>query len=382
MPIFSRELSIATRKTFSIPNVSFSQTNSESSMFVWPHKLILKTCGTTTLLFGLKSILRIASDICGLHAVWRCFYSRKAFMFPEKQVGPHRDWFKEVEFLDGVFSPYPALVSFQHPTGQCADGCFGALEGGSAYTVGKVNGDHWLLYLTPADEAALSQPAAAASSSLSRSPSTSSLNGPNGLPSFLPPSKGRPPDTTLEILMSDLDEDAAAAFYHPEAVSGSSSSDGHSAGSKLAARLGFDSLLPDSTLDSFLFTPCGYSANAVRGDRYFSIHVTPEPGWSYASFESNADSPDAESMHALVQKVLEAFRPKRFVLTLFVSREEVEDGDNNSAIKGERDIMLDPRLISGYVRTDRIVYEFDGQLSFSARALSLFRIRLTNCGTV
>jgi hypothetical protein len=103
-PIFSRELR-------SIVNECEGETDcsggdgSESSMFVWPHKLILKTCGTTTLLFGLKTILRIASEQCDLNAVWRCFYSRKAFMFPEKQVGPHRDWFKEVEFLNDVFGP-------------------------------------------------------------------------------------------------------------------------------------------------------------------------------------------------------------------------------------------------------------------------------------
>lgn len=45
-------------------------------------------------------------------------------MFPERQPGPHREWSNEVEYLDALFS------------------------NGAAYTVGKVNGDHWLLYIT------------------------------------------------------------------------------------------------------------------------------------------------------------------------------------------------------------------------------------------
>lgn len=72
-------------------------------MFVWPHKLILKTCGTTTLLLGIPTLLRIASEICGFKGVWRCFYSRKAFMFPDRQRGPHKDWHAEMAFLDKLF---------------------------------------------------------------------------------------------------------------------------------------------------------------------------------------------------------------------------------------------------------------------------------------
>jgi S-adenosylmethionine decarboxylase len=72
-------------------------------MFVWPHKIILKTCGTTTLLLGLRRMLEIAKDQCGYQAAWRCFYSRKAFMFPERQIGPHKTWDDEVKYLDREF---------------------------------------------------------------------------------------------------------------------------------------------------------------------------------------------------------------------------------------------------------------------------------------
>lgn len=44
---------------------------SESSLFVAPHVIILKTCGTTLNLLGLHRILEIANQYCGLSTVWR-----------------------------------------------------------------------------------------------------------------------------------------------------------------------------------------------------------------------------------------------------------------------------------------------------------------------
>lgn len=82
-------------------------------MFVWPHKLILKTCGTTTLLLGLEAILRLAHSVGFTKGVWRAFYSRKSFMFPEAQKGPHRDWKEEMSVLDkhfGMFSRFDLTV--------------------------------------------------------------------------------------------------------------------------------------------------------------------------------------------------------------------------------------------------------------------------------
>ena len=69
-------------------------------MFVFPHKIVLKTCGTTTLLKAVPYILEIAKTRCGYESVYRLFYSRKSFMFPEKQLGPHRSWEEEVNYLD------------------------------------------------------------------------------------------------------------------------------------------------------------------------------------------------------------------------------------------------------------------------------------------
>lgn len=57
---------------------------SESSLFVYPHKLVLKTCGTTRLLDAVPLILDYAAGIDATPS--RCRYSRASFMFPDQQV--------------------------------------------------------------------------------------------------------------------------------------------------------------------------------------------------------------------------------------------------------------------------------------------------------
>ncbi|WFD03326.1 adenosylmethionine decarboxylase [Malassezia obtusa] len=323
---------------------------SESSMFVYPHKIVLKTCGTTTLLLGLDRLLRIAKttlfdddsvqygssvssavlaeavehDIdtkqLGAH-VYRCFYSRKSFMFPEKQKGPHRDWMLETELLDRYF------------------------ENGAAYTVGKMNGDHWLLYMAANHAQA--------------------------------PARTAGIDMTLEILMTDLSEigskrfvfdvlpDGRTALPNGEAPDvGAALDHGHALGKQLSTQLGLTSLFPHTQIDAFGFDPCGYSANALvpaahgHASGYWTVHVTPEQGSSYASFETNLaldfDMPDhdeQQQMHVnhvqtLVQRVVDIFEPGSFTLTLFVSA----DGDDAT-----------PALqLTNYRKSDRILYEFEG----------------------
>jgi S-adenosylmethionine decarboxylase len=48
-----------------------------------------------------------------------------------------------------------------------------------------------------------------------------------------------------------------------------------------------------------------------------TIHITPEPDFSYVSFESNV--PQA-SYKDVISRVLETFQPGKFVLTVFANK--------------------------------------------------------------
>lgn len=316
---------------------------SESSFFVSPHRLILKTCGTTLNLLGLTRILEIAATYAQMPSVYRCFYSRKSFMFPERQNGPHRDWKDEVAYLDNIF------------------------KSGSAYTVGKVNGDHWLLYMTCPDETM-----------------------PTPIPSDVP-------DYTIEILMSGLSPAARESFY-PGDLSTSDSPSTHA--QNLSSTIGISDFFPAdlTTLDAYTFSPCGYSSNAIirwgedpsfassigtqpsTSEGYYTIHVTPEEGWSYASFECNVPLstlpqgsegriPDLKS---LIRRVIGVFQPARLTMTLFVSSEdnEAEMSVVEIAQKAFKAALTTQDAANPgklYRRTDKINYEFGGyDLAFAS----------------
>lgn len=53
--------------------------------------------------------------------------------------------------------------------------------------------------------------------------------------------------------------------------------------------LSLETILPDFIIDDFVFKPYGYSLNAIKDDKYLTIHVTPQANSSYISFESNID---------------------------------------------------------------------------------------------
>ncbi len=114
-----------------------------------------------------------------------------------------------------------------------------------------------------------------------------------------------PGDMTLEILMYGIDKDVRPAF---SLGSGTDTAE-------VRRRTGVDRILPGFDVDDHLFDPTGYSLNAIRDDEYYAIHVTPENVSSYASFETNHDC--REDLDEVVQRVLEAFRPRSYDLVVF-----------------------------------------------------------------
>ena len=71
---------------------------SESSLFVYDHKIILLTCGTTSLLLAIPVIIQKASSIC--MNISGCHFTRGAYIFPENQQYPHRSFEQECAYLE------------------------------------------------------------------------------------------------------------------------------------------------------------------------------------------------------------------------------------------------------------------------------------------
>ncbi|KAH9301813.1 hypothetical protein KI387_013396, partial [Taxus chinensis] len=81
-------------------------------------------------------------------------------------------------------------------------------------------------------------------------------------------------------------------------------------GDNLIQEVGIRDILPGSKICEFEFDPCGYSMNAIEGDVVSTIHVTPEDGFSYASFEWMGYGPEDIELKELVERVLFCFKPK------------------------------------------------------------------------
>lgn len=288
---------------------------SESSLFVYPSKIILKTCGTTRLLHALPKIIRAAAEF-GAEVDFVQF-SRSNFIFPHAQPYPHRNFTMEVQYLNSVF------------------------ERGHAHILGPLNGPRWHLY----------------TSDLERLPCGD--------------------DQTLEVVMFNLDRRVMRKFYkrvaleepedalaaadakHAQGAQGppAPASEGDelqpSTGKEATQLSGIDKLIPGAVIDDFLFSPCGYSCNGLKDGAYFTIHITPEPHCSFVSFETNLRVPNYGE---LVERVIKTFKPGHFCVSLFMDKNAVAAPSQTESLGWQFD---------GYTRKGHTYHTFEADYNVS-----------------
>lgn len=76
---------------------------------------------------------------------------------------------------------------------------------------------------------------------------------------------------------------------------------------------GLNRICPEMITDSYLFSPPGYSLNGISETNYFTVHVTPQPYGSYASFET--DIADHRFFN-VIHEVISIFKPEKFSFVL------------------------------------------------------------------
>ncbi|KAL3636151.1 hypothetical protein CASFOL_020698 [Castilleja foliolosa] len=224
---------------------------SESSLFVFPHKIIIKTCGTTKLLQSIPPILKLATSLSLSFQSVR--YTRGSFIFPGAQPYPHRNFSDEVTILDKYFSHL------------CPNGTKACVMGNSDKR------RKWHVY-------------------------TACASG------FKP----LEPIYSLEMCMTGLDREKASVFYKTES----------SSAKRMTNESGIRKILPGSSICDFEFDPCGYSMNSIEEDKVSTIHITPEDGFSYASFEATGYDLKSVSVSSMIDRVLACFGPVEFSLAV------------------------------------------------------------------
>lgn len=227
---------------------------SESSLFIYPHKIILKTCGTTKLLLSVPRILELASMLS--LSVSSAKYSRGSFIFPGVQPAPHRSFTEEVTILNTFFGKLSS--------------------GGHAYVIGDPDAPNrnWHIYYA-CEEA-------------------------------------EKPVVTLEMCMTGLDSTCASVFFKQQSSTGSNDA------KEMTKRAGISEIIPEMSICDFEFDPCGYSMNGICDGALSTIHVTPEDGFSYASYEAMGFEPYRIDAATLISRVLGCFVPSSFSIAITV----------------------------------------------------------------
>ncbi|KFK38065.1 hypothetical protein AALP_AA3G065400 [Arabis alpina] len=236
-----------------IANKSFdAYVLSESSLFVYPTKIIIKTCGTTKLLKSIQPLILLAQNLnLTLSA---CRYTRGSFIFPKSQPFPHTSFEEEVVVLEEAIP-----LSLRHRKASVLP----SHEPSRAWHVFTASVDF---------------------------DSNSCV--------------------VVEVCMTELDRFLSRSFFGRN-------------GKVMTRESGIDLINANAIVCDFAFDPCGYSMNSIDGDRYSTIHVTPEEGFSYASFECVASV--YEDIGEVLKRAIDVFQPGTVSIATTYGGEEYND---------------------------------------------------------
>ena len=219
---------------------------SESSLFVFVDRVMIKTCGTTVPLDGVDYLIEQAR-INGIEPL-DMTYTRSSFLFPDLQLHPHNDLDQELDYLSKM------SIS-------------GQIVPGKSSILGDANGKYWLVHYKDLSSGSrgfeTEVPVVTPPHASCRQFSFASGSG----------------QVMVDVIMTGLDKTVCDQYFKDTSKT-----------DKVNADLMADSLrsiLPEfDTISGKCYDPCGYSCNAFRRDRYFTVHITPEQAFSYASVEA------------------------------------------------------------------------------------------------
>jgi len=263
---------------------------SESSLFVYPTRVILKTCGTTRLLSCIPTLLQYARNVFdGEFEMDYVLFTRRNYKYPDKQCFPHTSWEEEISILKQSFPK------------------------GKDYLVGDKNGDHFHLFIDDQRGKDVD------------------------IPSY----------STIEIAMNDLCRQAMSHYYKKKPIKNELEDIVViSEEPNTLKESGLNNILPTkAVLDSMMFDPFGFSLNGLDEKIYYTMHITPQPECSYVSYETNVSAIE-EDYGRISERVTEFFSPGRYSIAVIHSK----DVKAPSVIKDKDFISIDisPHLVLNF----------------------------------
>ena len=236
---------------------------SESSLFVYPNKIIIKTCGKTTPLSCLPILESHARKEHGL-TIRGLGFHRKNYSFPKEQIDCHRSFKDEVCAIRRLFP------KFQD----------------QSHVLGSLDSEHWVTHnagVTMNDD----------------------------------------DDVVMHLLCYDMEKNTSM-FFKSEKNTAESVTRCLELEKMICGNDDENRGDDDVVIHAHMFEPCGYSMNGLNGSNYVTVHVTPESHCSYASFETNCTK---TPHNVLMTEILRKLRPKRFTVVLHGNNTTMSSSD-------------------------------------------------------